>query len=79
MALVAGGPHPREAERQLGFLMTTERENVLAAGPAQSVGKLPQSVAADVRPARISRNPDKINIDWDKAVTAYASIVVYPR
>ncbi len=53
VALVAGAPHPKAAERLMRFLMTTQTEKVLAAGPGQNVGMLPESVAADVRPAWI--------------------------
>jgi iron(III) transport system substrate-binding protein len=51
VALIAGAPHPKEAERLIRFLLTTRTEEVLAAGPAQSVGLLPESIAQDVRPA----------------------------
>ena len=70
-ALVAGGPHPADAERFLRYLMRTETERVLADGPGQNVGLLPGSVAADVRPAWIPRDVRSMAVDWAKAVAAY--------
>ncbi len=75
VASVAGGPHPREAERLVRFLMTTKTEKALAAGPAQSVGMLPESVAEDVRPAWIPRKLCTMDVDWDKAVRAYPASI----
>jgi len=71
VALVAGGPHPREAEKLLRFLMTTETEKILAQGPGQNIGQLPQSIAEDVRPAWIPRDVKTMNVDWADAVKEY--------
>jgi iron(III) transport system substrate-binding protein len=71
VALVAGAPHPREAEQLIRFLMTTRTEKVLAAGPGQNVGMLPQSVAENVGPAWIPRTLHKMNVDWNAAVAAH--------
>lgn len=68
VALVSGAPHPKEADRLLRFLMTTSTEKVLAAGPAQDVGMLPESVAENVGPAWIPRKLKIMNVDWSAAV-----------
>lgn len=70
-ALVAGGPHPREAERLLRFLMSAETEKVLAAGPAQTVGLLPESVANDVRPPWLPKGIRAMDVDWAGAAKIY--------
>jgi iron(III) transport system substrate-binding protein len=71
VALVAGAPHPREAEQFIRFLMTTKTEKVLAAGPGQNVGLLPDSIAHDVRPPWIPRNLRKMKVDWNEAVKTF--------
>jgi iron(III) transport system substrate-binding protein len=71
VALVAGAPHPNEAERLLRFLMTTETEKLLALGPWQGVGMLPDSVSMDVRPAWIPRKLRTMEVDWNQAVKTY--------
>jgi len=68
VAIVAGAPHPKEAERLLRFLMSTKTERILADGPGQNVGLLPQSVAEDVRPAWIPHGLREMDVDWGKAV-----------
>lgn len=73
VGLIAGGPHPEEAEAFVRFLLTTETEKMLATGPAQSVGLLPASVAADVRPKWIPRDLRLMNVDWPAAVRAHAA------
>ena len=72
-ALVAGAPHPKEAEALLRFLVTSRTEKVLADGPGQNVGMLPESVAKDVRPAWIPREVKTMEVDWDEAVKAHAA------
>jgi iron(III) transport system substrate-binding protein len=69
---IAGGPHPRETEQFLHFLMTTQTEKILAEGPGQNIGLLPQSVKEDVRPEWIPRSIKTMNIDWEKAVASHA-------
>jgi len=71
VALIAGAPHPREAERLLRFLMSTRTEETLAAGPAQTVGLLPESVARDVRPPWFPREIRAMDVDWDRAARNY--------
>jgi iron(III) transport system substrate-binding protein len=71
VALVASAPHPKEAEMFIRFLMTTKTEKILAAGPGQNVGLLPESVAEDVRPAWIPRGLHQIDVDWTAAVKAH--------
>ncbi len=71
VALVAGAPHPKQAERLIRFLMTTKTEKVLADGPGQNVGMLPDSVAQDVRPAWIPRGLRTMDVDWTAAVQAH--------
>lgn len=71
VALVAGGPHPEEAERLLRFLMSPKTEEILAAGPAQTVGLLPESVARDVRPAWIPKGIRAMDVDWAEAARGY--------
>jgi iron(III) transport system substrate-binding protein len=71
VALVAGAPHPREAEKLIRFLMTTSTEKILAAGPGQNVGLLPDSVAQNVRPAWIPRDIREMDVDWNEAVKAH--------
>jgi iron(III) transport system substrate-binding protein len=71
VALIAGAPHPREAKRWLRFLMTVRTEKVLAAGPGQNVGMLPESVAENVGPAWIPRNLKTMDVDWSAAVKAH--------
>jgi iron(III) transport system substrate-binding protein len=73
VALVAGAPHPKEAERLIRFLLTSRTEKALAAGPAQSVGLLPGSIVQDVRPAWIPRNIRPMDVDWTRAVKAHAA------
>jgi iron(III) transport system substrate-binding protein len=75
VALVAGRPHPDEAERLLRFLMTTKTEKILAAGPGQNVGLLPGSVAEDVRPAWIPHGIRTMSVDWTEATKAYPESV----
>lgn len=70
-SIIAGAPHPMEAERFMRFLMTTQTEKILAEGPGQNVGMLPQSVAQDVRPAWIPRDVRSMDVDWSKAVAAH--------
>lgn len=72
VALVAGAPHPKEAERLLRFLMSAKTEEVLAAGPAQTVGMLPESVARDVRPPWIPPGIRAMDVDWAKAAKGYS-------
>jgi iron(III) transport system substrate-binding protein len=48
-------------------------EKTLAAGPAQSVGLLPESIAADVRPDWIPRNPRIMDVDWAVAVKSHSA------
>jgi iron(III) transport system substrate-binding protein len=71
VALVAGAPHPAEAEKLIRFLMTTKTEKILADGPGQNVGMLPDSVAQDVRPAWIPRGLRTMDVDWSAAVQAH--------
>lgn len=71
LALVAGAPHPKEAEKLIRFLLTSRTEKILAAGPAQSVGLLPESIAQDVRPTWIPRNIREMDADWNEAVKAH--------
>lgn len=71
VALVAGGPHPREAELLLRFLMSARTEEILAAGPAQTVGLLPESVARDVRPSWIPKGIRAMDVDWENAARGY--------
>jgi iron(III) transport system substrate-binding protein len=71
VALIAGAPHPKEAERLLRFLMSARTEATLAAGPAQTVGLLPGSVARDVRPAWLPRKIRAMDVDWDRAARDY--------
>jgi iron(III) transport system substrate-binding protein len=73
VALVAGAPHPAEAERLLRFLLTTKTERILAAGPGQNVGLLPESVAQNVGPAWIPRGLRLMDTDWTAAVKAHAA------
>lgn len=68
LALVAGAPHPEDALRLIRFLVTTKTEKVLADGPGQSVGMLPESVKEDVRPAWIPRGIHTMDVDWNNAV-----------
>ncbi|HEX3799491.1 MAG TPA: extracellular solute-binding protein [Verrucomicrobiae bacterium] len=70
-AIVAGAPHPKEAEKLLRFLVNSKTEKVLSAGPAQSVGLLPQSVAEDVRPRWIPKRVHWMDVDWNAAVKAH--------
>ncbi len=51
--------------------MTTRTEKVLADGPGQNVGMLPESVAQDVGPAWIPRKLQKMDVDWNEAVKAH--------
>lgn len=71
VGMVAGGPHPREAEALLRFLLTSETERLLVTSPGQNVGMLPASVAADVRPAWIPRDVRSSAVDWPAAVAAH--------
>lgn len=68
---IAGGPHPKEAEQFLRFLMTTQTEKILADGPGQNIGLLPESIKQDVRPEWIPRNIKSMNVDWEKAVASH--------
>jgi iron(III) transport system substrate-binding protein len=71
VALVAGAPHPKEAERLMRFLLTTQTEKILATGPGQNVGLLPESVAQNVGPAWIPRDLRIMDVDWAEAVKAH--------
>jgi iron(III) transport system substrate-binding protein len=71
VALVAGGPHPKEAERLFRFLMSAKTEEILAAGPAQTVGLLPESVARDVRPPWLPPGIRAMDVDWAGAAKLY--------
>jgi iron(III) transport system substrate-binding protein len=71
VGLVAGAPHPREAEKLMRFLLTTSTEKILADGPGQNVGLLPDSVAQNVRPAWIPRDIREMDVDWTEAVKAH--------
>jgi iron(III) transport system substrate-binding protein len=75
VSLIAGGPHPKEAERLLRFLMSARAEETLAAGPAQTVGLLPESVARDVRPAWIPRGVRAMDVDWEAAARIYPETI----
>jgi iron(III) transport system substrate-binding protein len=71
VALIKDAPHPREAERFIRFLMTTKTEKILAQGPGQNVGMLPDSIAQAVGPAWIPRKLRIMNVDWSEAVKAH--------
>lgn len=73
VALIANAPHPKQGEEFLRFLMTMQTEKILAAGPGQNVGMLPESVAHDVRPAWIPRELRTMDVDWNAAVKAHAA------
>lgn len=75
VALVAGAPHPKEAERLLRFLLSAQTELSLAAGPGQHIGMLPQSVAEDIGPAWIPRGLRTMKVDWSAAVHAHPAAV----
>jgi iron(III) transport system substrate-binding protein len=68
--IVAGAPHPKEAEAFLRFLLTTRTEKLLADGPGQNVGILPGSAAEHVKPAWIPDGVRTMNVDWSAAVAA---------
>jgi len=74
VGLLAGAPHPREAERFIRFLMTAGTEKILADGPGQNVGMLPDSVAQDIRPAWIPRGIKIMDVDWAAAVKAHPAV-----
>jgi iron(III) transport system substrate-binding protein len=78
VAVIAGAPHSPQAEMLVRFLLTTRTEKVLAAGPGQAVGMLPDSLAQDVRPAWIPRDVRAMAVDWNRAAqlhpTAAAAI-----
>ena len=71
VALVAGAPHPKEAEMLLRYLVTTRTEKVLADGPGQAVGMLPESVAQDVRPRWIPKGVRTMDVNWEETVKAH--------
>lgn len=71
VAMIANAPHPKEAERLLRFLMSSKTEEILAAGPAQTVGLLPESVARDVRPSWIPKGIRAMDVDWEEAAEGY--------
>lgn len=79
VAIVAGAPHPNEAELFLRFLLTTKTERILADGPGQNVGMLPESVATDVRPAWIPRDIKTMNVNWAAAVSAHPAATAAVR
>jgi iron(III) transport system substrate-binding protein len=70
VAKVANCPHPKEADAFLRYLLTTRTEKLLASGPGQNVGMLPQSIVEQVRPAWIPSGIRTINVDWSAAVAA---------
>ncbi len=72
-ALIAGAPHPKEGEALLRFLVSPRTERVLADGPGQNIGMLPESVDRDVRPAWIPRGVRTMEVDWNEAVKAHAA------
>lgn len=71
VALIANSPHPKQAELFLRFLMTMNTEKILADGPGQTVGMLPESVAQNVGPAWMPRHLHTMNVDWDEAVSEH--------
>jgi iron(III) transport system substrate-binding protein len=71
VGLVAGAPHPKQAEKLIRFLLTTKTEKILAAGPGQTVGMLPESIAQNVRPAWIPKGIRTMDVDWSQAVKAH--------
>ena len=68
---VAGGPHPKEAERLLRFLMSTKRRRPSSRGP-QTIGLLPESVARDVRPPWLAAGSGRWTSDWARAAKGYS-------
>jgi iron(III) transport system substrate-binding protein len=70
-AIIAGAPHRKEAEQFLRFLMTPQTERILADGPAQNFGMLPDSVARNIRPGWIPRGIKEMNINWSAAVACH--------
>jgi iron(III) transport system substrate-binding protein len=72
---IAGGPHPKEAEKLLRFLLSTRAEKALAAGPGQNIGLLPGSVAQNVGPDWIPRKLKTMNVDWTDAANKYPASV----
>ena len=69
--MAAGCPHPAEAGAFLRFLLTPRTEKLLAAGPGQNVGMLPDSVAKGVGPEWIPRTVRAMDVDWNAAVAAH--------
>jgi iron(III) transport system substrate-binding protein len=55
--------------------MSARAEETLAAGPAQTVGLLPESVARDVRPAWIPRGVRAMDVDWEAAARIYPETI----
>lgn len=72
-AKIADAPHPAEADAFLRFLVSSDTERRLADGPAQSVGLLPASVAANVRPAWIPADVKTMRVDWAAAAAQQAA------
>jgi iron(III) transport system substrate-binding protein len=71
VALIAGAPHPKEAEQLIRFLMTARTERILSEGPGQNVGMLPESVAGNIGPNWIPRDLKIMDVDWSAAVKSH--------
>jgi iron(III) transport system substrate-binding protein len=71
VAMVAGAPHPQQAAAFLRFLLRSQTERLLAAGPGQNIGMLPASVAAHVKPDWIPDHIHTMAVDWSVAAAAH--------
>jgi hypothetical protein len=54
--------------------MTTQTERILADGPGQNIGMLPESVAQDVRPRWIPRDIRSMKVDWSTAAALHPTV-----
>jgi iron(III) transport system substrate-binding protein len=75
LALVQGSPHPEEANKLVDYLLSSDVEKALAAGPSAQIPLRP-----GVPPSSRVKAPPEIramNVDWDEAAEKWETVAAF--